>query len=958
MISLYKASAGSGKTYTLAYEYIRLLLSQDQADRYRHILAVTFTKKATAEMKERILKELHLLSIDPDRSPYTDRLTAELRIDRQLVQRRAQRGLHAVLQDYTRFAVLTIDSFFQQVVQSFAREVGLSAQFTISLEQEEIIRQAVDDIFFALNHRQTTEELSTWIQDFALDNISRQESWSPRDKIQEFSNALFTERLQQLLDAMRPLLTDKDLLRRYRQALEAIPDDRDHMRERATADAILKNLNTLGMLSDVWEQIQRTNREQKRLPIDQIKSLLYRIIDDADSPFIYEKIGTRYHHYMIDEFQDTSAMQWQNFRPLVAESHSNGYRNLIVGDVKQSIYRFRNSDWHLLQNLPHEFPDCEQPTMDTNYRSARTIVETNNDLFARYVTWVAEQFEQDKLMPSELGEAVRQAYATLHQQAKRQDLTGRVRLQWFEAENKEHFLTQADQAVLDLLPTLQARHYRMGQVTMLVRNGRDGGRMAELLLRNGYEVESQQGLLVGSHPAVQVLVHLLRLTINPEDDVTRTSLRHAYAQQRYSDSPTALTRFMLSNEPYLTAEQEEAVREAQLLPLYEQVQQLIQSLELHTWPRATAYLTAFQDLIYAYSEQQTAEIGTFLDYWDQKAESAYINSAPSEDAIRIMTIHKSKGLEFDIVILPYMCWDISTGRGDAGKILWCRATQPPFDMLPYVPIGFRKTFSAKREHHLFMQENYEELCNCYIDNLNLSYVAFTRPVRELYGFGRVVKQTQKGPSPQDIGQLLHLLLQDDPDYHDLVFERGEAAPYEAEARKADRFAMPATTLPAAYHVTPIGSRLQLSTRGIQDELSLQDFGTLMHDWLALIRTPEDAEPRLRDMLRDGRVREQDLERMHTEWERFMQLIADRDWFSSDYQVLSERAILTASGRTIRPDRVMLRDRKAVVIDYKFGQHQSPAHRTQVQDYMSQLSQMGYSVEGYLVYVTLSKIVTL
>ena len=323
-----------------------------------------------------------------------------------------------------------------------------------------------------------------------------------------------------------------------------------------------------------------------------------------------------------------------------------------------------------------------------------------------------------------------------------------------------------------------------------------------------------------------------------------------------------------------------------------------------------------------------------------------------------MTIHKSKGLEFEVVILPYMCWDISTGRGDAGKILWCRPDLPPFDMLPYVPIGFKKTFASKKEHHLFMEDNYRELCNCYIDNLNLSYVAFTRPVRELYGFGRAVDITAKGPSPKDIGQLLHLLLQDDSDFHDLIFERGEAAPYEAEARKADRFAMPATTLPAAYHVTPIGSRLQLSTRGIQDELSLQDFGTLMHDWLALIRTPEDAEPRLQDMLRDGRVREQDLPRMREEWQHFLRLIADRDWFSPCYQVVSERAILTASGRTIRPDRVMLRDRHAVVIDYKFGQHLSPAHRTQVQDYMSQLSQMGYTVEGYLVYVTRSKIVTL
>ena len=951
MLTLYKASAGSGKTYTLAYEYIRLLLTGRRADTHRHILAVTFTKKATAEMKERILKEIYLLSTDPDHSPYTERLQTDIHLSAEQISQRATDCLHAILQDYTRFAVLTIDSFFQQVVRSFAREVGLSAQYDIELDSEGVVNRAVDDLIFAMNHRQTTDELRSWLHSFALDNVENLQAWDPRENTKQLSQQLFTEQLQARLDDLRTLLTDKDLLVRYRETLQAIPAD--DKRARNTADAILQNLNTLGLLSDVWEQIQRTNREEKRLPIAQINSLLHRIIDDTDSPFIYEKLGTWLQHYMIDEFQDTSAMQWHNLRPLVHEADSNGRDNLIVGDIKQSIYRFRNSDWHQLQQVASEFPSCRQPLMDTNYRSARTIVETNNQLFQQYVDWLDRTLSKDRKLPSGLGQAVRDAYATLRQKARKQELCGRVQLRWFEQDHKEDFLDRADEAVLELLDQLRARGYRMGQIAMLVRKGDEAARIANCLLRHGYDVQSQDGLLIGSHPAVQVLILLLRLTIAPDDQVAATRLRRAVAEQRYADSPTLATRFTLSDEPLFTPEQTEAIRQAELLPLYEQVQALITGLELHTWPYAAAYLTAFQDLIYAYSEQQTAETGTFLQYWERRAATASICSAPSENTIRVMTIHKSKGLEFEVVVLPYMNWAIKPGNADSSHILWCQPTIPPFDALPLVPV----TFTQRLKLSYFDREYADELLNIYIDNLNLSYVAFTRPVRELYGFGQVCPETKTaGPSPKNIGQLLHLLLREDEDFHELCFTRGEEQPYTPETQKADPLAMPTVTRQARYHATPIGDRLRLSTRGIRDELSLQDFGTLMHDWLSMITTYEDAEPQLKELMRQGRARAQDLERMQREWQHFRQLIADRDWFLGGYEVLSERAILTAAGQTLRPDRVMLRDRHAIVIDYKFGQHIAPAHHDQVRDYMTQLSRMGYETEGYLIYVTLNKIV--
>ena len=249
MLTLYKASAGSGKTYTLAYEYIRLLLTSRRADTHRHILAVTFTKKATAEMKERILKEIYLLSTDPDHSPYTERLQTDIHLSAEQISQRATDCLHAILQDYTRFAVLTIDSFFQQVVRSFAREVGLSAQYDIELDSEGVVNRAVDDLIFAMNHRQTTDELRSWLHSFALDNVENLQAWDPRENTKQLSQQLFTEQLQARLDDLRTLLTDKDLLLRYREMLQAIPAD--DKRARNTADAILQNLNTLGLLSNI-----------------------------------------------------------------------------------------------------------------------------------------------------------------------------------------------------------------------------------------------------------------------------------------------------------------------------------------------------------------------------------------------------------------------------------------------------------------------------------------------------------------------------------------------------------------------------------------------------------------------------------------------------------------------------------------------------------------------------------
>ena len=442
MLSIYKASAGSGKTFALTREYIRMLLSdktlRDTRLPHSRILAVTFTKKSTAEMKERILKELYILAQQPEKSDYIEDFLQDpnIGLNQKEIQARAQLLMLGILQDYNRFSVSTIDGFFQQIIRTFALELGLSTNYDLSLDQQEIINQAVDDIFRRIREVKPEDaDLTSWLIEYAQNNMEQNKRWNPIDNIKTFSSELSKEALIQQMDEVREVFEDKNKMRLYLEQLSEIkkqaiisvqtlkekinqalstwnesdintrctglfnkePEEilvsgfnttllnvlngegtlykktgkskseqqllQDKSQELMplirdlydmttgqvacqyfTADAILAKLHSLGILQDVAAQIETTNRQLGRLPISEINRLIFQIIDGQESPFIYERIGQYYHHYMIDEFQDTSKLQWQNFKPLILDTEAAGHDNLIVGDVKQSIYRFRNSD--------------------------------------------------------------------------------------------------------------------------------------------------------------------------------------------------------------------------------------------------------------------------------------------------------------------------------------------------------------------------------------------------------------------------------------------------------------------------------------------------------------------------------------------------------------------------------------------------------------------------------------
>ena len=480
MLSIYKASAGSGKTHTLTGEYLRMLfrdlIHQGTVIPHSHILAVTFTKKATAEMKERILKALFQLSKNPTKSPYYKELINEFHVDQEVLKQNAHKLLVSVLQDFSRFSVSTIDGFFQQVVRTFALDLGLSTTYDLALDNEEIIQQAVDDVFRNIRtQKDDNSDIISWITAFAQHNIDENQKWNPYQSVSGFSQELNKEKLKRNLLRVRDFFANKNNIKNYRKNLEEIvreviiktnnliqeganavqgveglrlnaisifKKDAEHFLEKGfnnttievinhqieiytkakgsqqqilselystrlepiyqqlltiwekdridyySAKAILQHLYAVGLIQDVAGQVEQTNKQLGRLPIADINLLIHQIIDGQDTPFIYERMGQYFYHYMIDEFQDTSALQWQNFEPLIQEAEGNNHDNLVVGDVKQSIYRWRNSDWRLLNQIDGLFARTHIPKLECNWRTARLLVEHNEYLMHQYSQWL------------------------------------------------------------------------------------------------------------------------------------------------------------------------------------------------------------------------------------------------------------------------------------------------------------------------------------------------------------------------------------------------------------------------------------------------------------------------------------------------------------------------------------------------------------------------------------------
>lgn len=1076
MLTVYRASAGAGKTHKLTGEYLTLLFTQPGA--YRRILAVTFTNKATDEMKSRIVEELYNLA-SGKKSDYIELLSSTYALTEAQVRKQATRILIAILHDYSAFNISTIDRFFQQTMRAFTREIGLQGGYGIEMDQELVLTEAIDNLLGDLD-KPESKDLLGWLLRFAEDKIENGGEWNLRRDIMSLSREVFKESYKAFSEEVGKDIEDKNALEQYKNSLYAIirsieneakrlgerglellseyglhPEDfkggsrspllvlnrlaRGEMKEPSatfigladnlegcftkttsvgarqiigcvfegglndcikgivalfgnltayhTAREIVRYYYTLGILTDISRQIAAYREEKNVMLIADTTELLNKVIDGSDAPFIYEKTGTTVDHYMIDEFQDTSGMQWNNFRPLIEESLAHERTNLIVGDVKQSIYRFRNSDWKLLdEQVQADFSpeEIREDTLKENWRSCRHIVEFNNALFT-VAPALLQSLYNETLLSSSLNERDREsffvkimsAYAKSYQQVpppfRKKD--GHVKIEFLSGSDDQDWKEEAMAHLPSTLETLQDNGYALRDIAILVRTNKEGALVADTLLaykeehpseQYDYDIISDEALFVSGSPAVRFLIAMLRHLKNPEDATNAQMALYSYlvlmGELRREVEGKPDTDF----PPEIKAALQNLSRQS----LYEITEGLFRLFTTYFADNEQVFVQAFLDMVSEYTQKESADLSRFLKWWDETGHRKTIATPDTQNAVRILTVHKSKGLGFKVVIIPFGDWEIDH-KPTKPVILWCHPEEKPFNQLHLVPVRYGQILS----NTIFAKDYFKERLHAFIDNLNTLYVAFTRSKEELIVFSpRPKKINEKTGEVEKMATVADLLwaslCTDTKDTHEGevlmplsasfdskegVFEMGNwwhPAPVREGEQMAEEIAMH-----RLFSISP-DDRLQLRLhgKGFFFDNARRKHGTLMHEVLSRIRTGKDIHASVESYRLSGVINRDEAVVLE---DRLADLLSTPEvaaWYDGESRVLNEVDILFGKGLSKRPDRVMIKEDKVTVVDYKFGEKEDKRHPSQVKNYLKLIRQMGYNkVEGYLWYVELSKI---
>ncbi len=917
-MKILKASAGSGKTYRLSKTYRDLLLDSRIPHPYRHILAVTFTNKATAEMKSRILRDLSELSrSDP----------------------RAQALLTDLLHDYGAFSVSTIDRFFQQTLKAFSREVGQFADYQIELDKDALIAEAMDRILDSLT--EDSRELLQWIRTSLDDTLGQGRRYRVDEGLQEIGKLLKNDEFRELserygisgreafdkqhLEAIRSscrtvirdfhrqaealgleVTPGKALKKPGKRALAASPELAELFESRYrvynTAFILQDQIYRLGLAGEFYREFDALLAEKNLMCLDESNTLLRDIIAGSDAPFVYEKTGVRYEHFLLDEFQDTSHIQWENFLPLLRESESKGSGSLIVGDVKQSIYRFRDSDWKLLgSEVLAAFPEAQVETMQDNWRSSRAVVGFNN----RFFPYAAGQLGLSDI------------YADVEQYPRSDEpQEGCVQVSFCD-----------DQLAAVQASVLQAHGSgaRWGDIAVLVRGKREGAEIAARLIGAGIPVISDDSLSLKSSVVVRRLVSLLSCYDNPDDAVGRflaDSMQLEFPAEYHSlvDFCEELLRSMRAADP--------ASFEGQVL-----------------------YIQAFMDDLQGWVQTNGNNLRYYLRHWEEK--DIWIGSPENAASVRILTIHKSKGLEFPHVIFPY-AEQVELYRHG---VHWCRLDGRGTPLGEEVSGIYPVDLTGSTQDSLFDGAEREERRLQLVDNLNVFYVALTRAAKSLHVISCIPSKkcresVAKGkPDFGNFAELLYAFVGGQE-----TFRSGVPYDFTKMARKAAL--LQEQDFPGAYPSFALGTRLAPSQDaedffgadgrvGIDASPRLR--GIFLHDILSAVRTPDELDAAVSAAVRDGRLDA-------AGGEKARQLLgegiaAHPEWFPGTLdgvEILNEADLFDATGRLERPDRVILRGRSATIVDYKFGAEKE-SYRFQLLRYARLWHELGYEIASACIW---------
>ena len=1064
-LTVYKASAGSGKTFTLATEYIRLLVENPQS--YRNILAVTFTNKATEEMKMRILSQLYgIWKQLPESDNYLQNIQMKTGLAPNVISERAGLALNNLTHNYNYFRVETIDTFFQSVLRNMARELDLTTNLRIGLNDYQVEELAVDQLIEDLT---TTDVMLQWILKYIMENISDDKSWNVIAQIKKFGQNIFKDYYKEVSITLEQKMGEAGFFENYTTCLrdlrkaaeeymkeigesffdtlegEGLNVDDLSSKQRGIAsffnklrkgtfdpsiitttvanhleniekwcpktnprrdvvlqvvessliqilkcaveaqekqwkifqssNLTLRHLNQLRLLSSIEKKVREINETENRFLLSDTQQLLHSLIDGSDSPFIFEKIGTQLQHVMIDEFQDTSTIQWQNFKVLLAEtmSHEDG-SNLIVGDVKQSIYRWRSGDWRLLNGIENQFNSMlmEIKSLSTNYRSTRNVIDFNNTFFrhaAKVEYQALEELECDER------EQLEKAYADVEQKVpddKKDE--GRVTIELLpNNEYQESVLKHTVEYVRELIDAGVSQK----DIAILVRYNNHIPLIAQYFLENLPEVSivSDEAFRLEASSAVCLMIQALHLLLHPDDQLTKAAIVKTWLCTVQGKELTD-DQFMIAGnnlDEYLPEAYIGHFDELLTLPLYELAEKIYSIFQLHLLEGQGAYLCAFYDHLANYVNENTTDIQSFLTEWDENLSKKTIQSDET-NGIRLISIHKSKGLEFDHVIIPYCDWTLEKY---SDNIIWCKPNEAPFNDLPIAPIDY----SPKMMGSIYEKEYLHEHLQNTVDNLNLLYVAFTRAAKSLYVVG---KRGAKNSRSALIELCLPLVAESMPEAQldgmednesAIVFEFGtyetsqpELPSQNNEKESSNPFLQKSEAISVSIRTYDSKVNFRQSNRS-RDFIEGEDIdqqrryiqaGSILHEIFSTIQTEKDIPEALQRLQFEGILYDEEMtaERITSMLRKRLSDPRVASWFSPRWTLFNECTILSVEDGEVhehRPDRVITDGDEWIVVDFKFG-HPDPEYHTQVHRYMDLLSSMGHqNIKGYLWYVYSNKI---
>ena len=1081
-LTVYKASAGSGKTFTLASEYITLVVKNPQD--YRNILAVTFTNKATQEMKTRILSQLYGIAHSlPDSEAYYEQVRMKTGFSEQTIRENAAKALSLLTHHYNEFRVQTIDAFFQSVLRNLARELNLTANLRVDLNDEQVEAQAVDEL---INSLEEGEEVLNWIRDYIDKNIEDDKGWNVISQIKDFGKNIFkdfykdhkteldnrfsdesffndfitdlrerrtrilnrlNEHAKQMYKKIRDANLDnpnlfnrgaKGLLPHIIKLTKGTPSNDDtpqyvqscidsaekwpaskcpaeekaaiielasaslcsdlkilndyrikDWREYQSCNLTLKHLSQLRLLHAISEAVDEINKDTNRFMLSNTQSLLCTLMKDSDTPFVFEKMGAYLKHIMIDEFQDTSTIQWNNFRKLLdncmaqVDSH-----NLIVGDVKQSIYRWRQGDWKLLNNIEHEFTkeQIKIEPLDTNYRSEENIIRFNNAFFKRAVSQTVNELESEKIQgATELVEA----YKEIEQKPRKDNGKGCVRIKLFryDSKNASDYKQIILNELIENIRQLLDQGYKQKDIAILARSKTVIPDIVDSFqnIDTNVSLVSDEAFRLDASLAVNVIIEALRLLTHPHDKLTESKLVKLYQQQVIKTGKDINVLFVGENstelKSFLPSGYIDKFESLSRLSLIDLVDEIYSLFSLDSLEGQSAYVCTFYDTLNEYLRDHPADIDDFIEEWEDTLSSNTIQS-DEVDGIRLITIHKSKGLEYDNVLIPFCDWKLEKTNGIT---IWCSGDdkEKPYGELPLIPVDY----SSKMLGTVFEDDYKEEHLQNTVDNMNLLYVAFTRAGKNLFITGKKYKERTSGKSERShiiqyiieelAKELPGAIIDDAGDNGPISFELGTLSTCEERVEKGKATENPFELSPKTHKLKietfphPVSFRQSNKSHDFikgedidpSDARRYIKVGNVLHQLFSTILTEADIEPRLKELEQAGIIYNDDITSRELQNKISCALSNEKvkNWFSPRWKLFNECTILDYDKETgdvyeHRPDRVMTDGKEMIVVDFKFGKPRDEYHE-QVQRYMRLLMRMGYKqVSGYIWYVLRNEIV--